>query len=228
MRFLFVALRVLAAAAIAAAVVGQLVHSLAYRADQGATDVGGFLVNFFSFFTIESNVLSVVTLLIGAVLLLVSSGPEARWFTILRLAATTYMTVTFVVYNLLLRGVELPQGTTLEWSNEILHVVGPLYVILDWLFAPGRGRLDWRHIWVVVVFPIVWAGYTLIRGPLVTEELTGANWYPYPFLNPETSANGYLSVSFYVILIAAVMLGVGAAAVWVTRRGRWPLRSAAD
>ncbi|MEO8528951.1 MAG: Pr6Pr family membrane protein [Pseudolysinimonas sp.] len=224
MRPLFAVFRVIAAAAITVAIVGQLLYSLDYRAGLGAKDVGAFLINFFSFFTIESNVLSVAALLIGAVLLFATKGVEGRWYTILRLITTTYMTVTFVVYNLLLRNVELPQGTTLEWSNEILHVIGPLCVIVDWLFAPGRGRLEWKHIWAVVIFPVAWAAYTLIRGPFVVEELSGANWYPYPFLNPDTSPNGYLSVSFYVILIAAVVLGVGAAVVWVSRRRtNWPL-----
>ena len=217
MRTVFVVLRLATAAGIGAAVVAQLVHSIDYRAAQGATDVGAFLVNFFSFFTIDSNVLAAVAMLIGVVLLV--RRVEARWFTVLRLTATTYMTVTLIVYNLLLRGIELPQGATVAWSNEILHVVAPLLVMLDWLFAPGRSRLDWRHIWIVVVFPIGWAAYTLIRGPFAIEELTRAPWYPYPFLNPDLSPNGYLSVAFYVLLIAGIMLAVGAGLVWVSRRG---------
>lgn len=227
-RILFAALRLIVAVAIAAAIIAQLIHSIGFRAGQGAEDVAAFLVNFFSFFTIDSNTLSVITLLIGAVLLLIRRGVEPRWFGVLRLTTATYMTVTLIVYNLLLRGVELPQGATLEWSNEILHVAGPLYVVLDWLFAPGRDRLEWRHIWIVVIFPIAWAVYTLIRGPFTIEELSQAAWYPYPFLNPDISPNGYLSVAFYVLLIAGVMLAVGAGLVWVSRRGeRWPLPATA-
>ena len=224
MRFLFAVLRFVAAAAIGAAIVGQLVHSIDFRAGQGATDVGAFLVNFFSFFTIDSNLLSVVTLLIGGVLLLRGRGAEPRWFSVLRLTTTTYMTVTLVVYNLLLRNVELPQGTTLEWSNEILHVAGPLLVLLDWLLAPGRNRLDWRHIGVVVVFPVVWAVYTLIRGPLTIEELSQAPWYPYPFLNPGLPGNSYGTVAVYVVLIAVAILAVASVLVLTSRRDWWPLR----
>ncbi len=211
-------LRVAAAAAIIAAIGAQLQRSIENTVAAGG-DVGFVLVNFFSFFTIESNVLAVVALLVGAVV--VATGrAETVGFTVFRLIAVTYMTVTFIVYNLLLRGIELPQGQTVPWSNEILHVVGPLLIVADWLFAPGRNRLEWTRVWAVVIFPIVWAAYTLIRGPI-------AGWYPYPFLNPGNSENGYLSVVFYVILIAAVMVGVGAAAIWVTRRReRWPLPAA--
>lgn len=208
-------LRAAAAAVIVVAIVAQLQRTIENTLAAGG-DVGFVLVNFFSFFTIESNVLAVVSLAVGAVL--VAAGrAETVGFTVFRLVAVTYMTVTLIVYNLLLRGIELPQGQTVPWSNEILHVVGPLLLIADWLFAPGRNRLEVNRVWAVVVFPIVWAVYTLIRGPIV-------EWYPYPFLNPGNSENGYLSVAFYVILIAAVMIGVGAAGTWVTRRReRWPL-----
>jgi carbon starvation protein CstA len=218
-RSTFAVLRLATAGLIVAAVVAQLIRSIGNTlAAEG--DVSALLVNFFSFFTIESNVLAAVAMLLGVVSVLTAKGAEKEWFTTLRLVATTYMTVTLVVYNLLLRNVELPQGQTVAWSNEILHVLGPLLVILDWLLAPGRNRLEWRRVWVVVIFPVLWAAYTLIRGPIV-------GWYPYPFLNPDESQNGYLSVSFYVILISAIMLGVGAAAIWVSRqRERWPLPAA--
>jgi hypothetical protein len=43
-------------------------------------------------------------------------------------------------------------------------------------------------------------------------------WYPYPFLDPHLSPNGYLSVTFYIILIAAVIGLTAAGVVWVSRR----------
>jgi hypothetical protein len=227
-RILFVVLRIATAAAIVAAIVAQLIRSVENTTAAGG-DVGFLLVNFFSFFTIDSNVLAAIAAGVGVVVLLArrAGGLEPGWFTILRLLAVTFMTVTLVVYNLLLRGIELPQGQTVEWSNEILHVVGPLLVIADWLFAPGRNRLEWRRLWAVVVFPIVWVAYTLVRGPFAVDALTGRNWYPYPFLDPATSENGYLSVAFYVILIAGVFLAIGAGAIWVSRRWATPRVTAA-
>jgi hypothetical protein len=216
----FGVVRVLMAALTIAAIVTQFVSSVNNLAGNNG-DVGAFVVNFFSFFTIDSNVLYVVVLLIGALLLFGRSGDDPGWFTILRAVATTYMATTGVVYNLLLRNIALPQGTTVEWSNEVLHVVGPLYLVLDWFFAPGRTALRNQALWWIVGFPIVWAIYTLIRGPFAVDPATGVMpWYPYPFLNPATSRNGYLSVSFYVILIAVVILVVGFGVVWISRRFR--------
>ncbi|MEY9852483.1 hypothetical protein ABH923_002161 [Leifsonia sp. EB41] len=220
MRIGFGVLRALVALLVLAAIVAQFATSVRLIADKGG-NVAGFVVNFFSFFTIESNVASVVVLGIGAVLLLTGRADDPFWFAGLRAAVVTYMLTTGVVYNLLLRNIPLPQGTTVPWSNEVLHVVAPLYLVLDWLLAPGRIPLRRRTVWGIAAFPIVWAGYTLLRGPFAADPVTGKQpWYPYPFLNPQTSPNGYLSVAFYVVLIASVILCAGYGVVWVSRRWR--------
>lgn len=218
-RILFAVLRLVVGAAVVVAIVAQLIRSIGIWTAAGVTDISINLVNFFSFFTIESNVATVVVCFVGAALLVTRKENDPAWFNPLRGAVTTYMVVTGVVYNLLLRNVELPQGATVWWSNEILHVVAPLWMLLDWVLAPGRRELVWRTIWKYVVFPIVWVIYTLIRGPLTPNELTGESfWYPYPFLNPNTSANGYLSVAFYVILIAMVICVTAAGVVWISKK----------
>ncbi|NEM92105.1 hypothetical protein G3T37_12150 [Galbitalea soli] len=217
MKLVFAVLRVVVAISILAAIVAQLQLSLHVWQTQGVRNVALQVVNFFSFFTIDSNVASVVILAIGAGLLLAGRTDVPR-YTLLRAIVVSYMVVTGIVYNLLLRGIELPQGSTVPWSNEILHVVGPLYLLLDWLFAPGRSPLPWRSIRAIVVFPIVWVVYTLVRGPFTISEITHKPWYPYPFLDPATSPEGYASVAFYVILIAVTIGATGAGVVWVSRR----------
>jgi hypothetical protein len=233
-RILFILFRLAGAGVIAAAIIGQYVHSLQFRADQGIDENGVPAVNFFSFFTVESNILTIAVFLIGAVLLIRATGTDPLWFGVGRAAVTAYMATTGIVYNTLLRGVEVSEGATLGWSNEIVHVVGPVLIVLDWLFAPGRRRLEWKSIGIVVIFPVVWAVYTMIRGPFVDDPTQAVlnpdyagGWYPYPFLNPVTAPLGYVSVAFYVVLIAAVIGGVGALIIWVSRRReRWPLPAA--
>lgn len=224
MRPLFIVLRIAGALAILAAIVAQLVRSHQVWVELGIVHVENLYINFFSFFTIDSNVGAVVVFAIGAVVL-IRGMRDPRWFGTLRACVTAYMTVTGIVYNTLLRGVNVSQGQVVEWSNEILHVAGPLLIVLDWLLASGRIRLEWRTLWWVVSFPLVWVTYTMIRGPFAYNDVAQKRtWYPYPFLDPSRSPEGYASVAFYIVLIAAVICGVGAAVVWVSRRrDRWPL-----
>lgn len=208
-------LRIGGSIAIVAALVAQLQRTIQNEID-GDGHVAYIVQNFFSFFTVESNVLAAIALFVG-IFTLSSRQGDGRGWTIFRAAATTYMATTGVVYNLLLRGIELPQGATVGWSNEILHVVAPCVMLLDWLIAPGRRPLGAKALWAIVAFPILWAGYTLVRGAMVMDPRTGNPWFPYPFLNPHTSANGYLSVAFYIVLIGVLIGAVGAGVLWVSR-----------
>jgi len=225
MRPLFIVVRILGAALIVAAMVVQIANNFAQWTRLGITHLENIPINFFSYFTIDSNVGTVIVFVIGAVVLL-RKRDDPRWFGILRACVVSYMTVTGIVYNTLLRGIPVPLNAVVPWTNEVLHVVGPVLIILDWLFAPGRLRLEWKHLWWVVSFPIVWAVYTMIRGPFAYNDVAQKRtWYPYPFLDPNTpGSEGYVTVAFYVVLIAAIICGVGAAVIWVSRRrARWPL-----
>jgi len=219
MRIVFAVLRIAVAALIVAAIVGQLITSLGYWGDKGGVDTTTHTVHFFSFFTIDSNILSVVALLIGAFFLLFRKGENPAGYNLFLAAVATYMITTGVVYNLLLRGIDLPQGSTLAWSNEVLHVIAPLWLLIDWLLAPGRAPIANNQLWKILVFPLVWCVYTLVRGPLVADTVYGnPYWYPYPFLNPNTSEQGYVTVAFYVILITLVISAAAAGVLWVSRR----------
>ncbi|HWU58756.1 MAG TPA: Pr6Pr family membrane protein [Microbacteriaceae bacterium] len=218
MRILFALLRLVFGIAIITAIVAQLAASTQFWTSIGIANLSGVYTNFFSFFTIDSNVLAAVVLLIGAGILAVKKGADPSWFNVLRACAVTYMVVTGIVYNLLLRGLPLPQGVTVEWSNEVLHAIGPAYLLIDWLFAPGRQALPMRRIWAVLAFPIVWVVYTMVRGPLADDAVQKRSyWYPYPFLNPHNSNEGYATVAFYIVLIAAVIGLVAAGVIWISR-----------
>lgn len=211
-------LRLLVAGAIVAAIVAQLARSVGISIDRG-WPVGATVIDFFSFFTIASNCGAAVALTIGGVIGLSAARVDPRWFAVLLACVSTYMLITGLVYNLLLRGIPLPQGSTVPWSNEILHVWGPLFLLLDVLVAPKRRRAVWSTLAAIAAFPVVWLVYTLIRGPLVTDFRTGNDfWYPYPFLNPHQQAWGYAGVGLYVLVIAVAVLGIGAAVVAASRR----------
>lgn len=204
MRALFGVIRLIAAGVIIAAIVGQLITSLNY----GQPDIPMFLVNFFSYFTILSNALAAIALIVGAWFGF-RYKQDPPWFNVAFASIVTYMATTGVVYNLLLRSISLDQGTTLGWSNEVLHLIAPIYLVLVWILAPGKSRLEWRALWAIIAFPLVWSVYTMIRG-----AITG--WYPYPFLNP-ANLGGYGPVAVYVIAIAGFIGLMGVVVVWLSR-----------
>lgn len=162
--------------------------------------------NFFGFFTMQSNIITAVVLLIAA-LTTFRGGQQGPTLVLARACATTYIVIVGIVYNLLLAGLE--GGVSLEWANWILHVAFPIYAALDWILFGDRFAVPWKKIWLVLIFPLVWIVVVLVRG--ATD-----GWVPYPFLDPAT---GYGSVALYsvVILIAVVVV---AAAVWALSRVR--------
>lgn len=154
--------------------------------------------NFFSYFTVLSNLGAMVVL--GSLAVrpeLVGHEP----FVIFRGAITVYMAITGIVYNVLLAPAGADVSTQLAWVNSIVHVVGPIVVVVDWFLdrSPIRPTLGQAATWLI--FPAVWLVYTLIRGPI-------ADWYPYPFLNPDNHSAGEIAITCAAIMVAFIAVGL--------------------
>lgn len=214
--------RLAAAVLGAAAIIRQLSLAIgnAVAADTPwASHLPTVITNFVSYFTILSNISAVAVLVIGAVWMLrtAPTDREPAWLATLFLCASTYMIVTGIVYNLLLRHISIA-GISDVWTNETLHVVIPLVMLADVLFAPRRRGLPWGALIVAVAFPLVWAVYTLVRANFIIGPATGNPWwYPYPFLDPHLQG-GYLGVALYIVGIAIAIVVVAAGVLWVGRR----------
>ena len=160
---------------------------------------------YFSYFTIETSLINIVVLLVGAAIAF-RLERDTLVFTAVRMTALTYAVVTAGVYNLMLRSVPYEGFVGLSWPNEVIHVVVPLALLVDWLVAPGRPALPWSSLRAVLLYPVAWIIYTLMRG-----AASGGAIYPYPFLDPATG--GWGSVLLYVVALSAVLVGLGALAV---------------
>lgn len=158
--------------------------------------------NLFSYFTIQSNIIVAFVLAIAGVMRL--KGPEPRWLELTRGAATVYISITGVVYSLLLSNVDV--NTALPWANVVLHYVVPVAMVVDWLLDLPERRIEFRSALAWLGYPIAYLAYTLIRGPIV-------QWYPYPFLDPRPHGYGFVAVmSVFVALSAAVFVALVAGA----------------
>lgn len=217
-------LRLAVAALGIAAIIRQLTLAVgnAHGAETSwAGHVPTVVVNFFSYFTIISNLSAAIVLVIAALWALRtrrSTAPDPVWLATLLVCVSTYMIVTGVVYNLLLRSISIA-GISDVWTNETLHLIVPLFLLADVLVGPRRRALPWRTLPIAAALPIAWAIYTMIRANFVVGPATGDPWwYPYPFLDPHLVPGGYLGVAGYIVGIAVVIVGTAAGVTWVGRR----------
>ena len=197
-------LRLALASLIAVALVAHLLIGLS-RSD------GLTVIRFFSFFTVLSNTAAVMMLTMHA------RRPDrdrGDGFATFRGAVTVYMSVTALVYAVVLAPSPTDVVMSEPWIVWTLHVIGPVAVALDWVANPPRTRLDTRALAWWMVFPVVYLVYSLVRGPIV-------DWYPYPFLDPATG--GYGAVALWSVVVLTVILGFGYAYHWWAGRAAAPL-----
>lgn len=185
---LYAAIRLFFAGIALAAVITQLANSIA---------TGRSVANFFSFFTIESNILAIALLvLLGIEGLRHKTAKEHTFF---RGGVTLFMTITGIVYTLLLSGNEVSLQTTIPWVNTVLHYIMPVVMLADWLITPPKQSLPFRRAALWLLFPLAYLTYSIIRGSVV-------GWYPYPFINPIENGWGYVGIMSLVIGIVTAGL----------------------
>lgn len=175
---------------------------------------------YFSYFTIQTSLIAIVTLTVAGWFAWRGLA-ETRVLNIVRLSTVTFTVVVTLVYNVLLRG--LPDAAAdgdYVWPilpNEILHVWAAIFMLVDWILSSRRVNLRLRAIFWVLLFPLVWLIYSIIRGLLV-------DWWPYWFINPNDQAGipGMLSyivgIMLFLLTVAIALLGLQRLTVRVFRK----------
>jgi hypothetical protein len=165
------------------------------------------IANYFSFFTILTN------LLVAAGLSLSLVAPHSRWGEMFsRQVAVSgtaiYIAIVGVTYSFLLRDLWNPQGAE-KVADVLLHDFVPLLFVAYWLVFVPKGSLRWKDALYWLPYPLIYFAYSLIRG-----AITG--WYPYPFI--DVNSLGYARV-----LTNAAMLVCGflAVALLTVTGDRW-------
>ncbi|WP_203336212.1 Pr6Pr family membrane protein [Nocardioides limicola] len=159
------------------------------------------IVRVFSFFTIQSNILCGIV----AATLVVNPDRDGPLWRPVRVAAVFGITVTGIVYATILAAIHTPVGWMQVWSNAGFHYVVPVMTLVGWLIFGPRPRVDRRTIALAMLWPIIWTGYTLLRG-------AATQWYPYPFI--DVAAHGYSGVAINIVAIllgGLVLIGIMAA-----------------
>jgi len=164
------------------------------------------VVNYFSFFTILTNLL-VALALTGP--LLTNNRRLARWSASegVRASVAMYIVVVGLIYHFILAAHWNPTGGTLI-ANILLHYVMPTAFLVDWLAFTPKGRLRWGDPVKWLLYPALYGGWTVVHG--VTTH-----WWPYGFINVDEI--GWVGFAVSALATAMFFLLVGLAIVTLDR-----------
>lgn len=181
------------------ALVIQLVVSLAELPQPPLTR----LITFAGFFSVQANLLVVV----ATAMLAVDPDRDGRPWRVVHLDGLLGITVTGLIYLLLLRPVMTFQGWAVV-ADLGLHYLVPLLAVAGWVLFGPRGRIGRGDVFAAMGWPLAWFTWTYLHG-----SVTG--WYPYPFV--DVGVGGYLATFGRSAVVVAVLLGLAVAA-WLTDR----------
>jgi hypothetical protein len=189
----------------------QLVLALRRPAGEGPfQSAPDRLVNYLSFFTVQSNVLVAVT----TGMLAARLDRRSTWFRVLRLDAVLCIAVTGVVFHLALADLQELTGWD-ALADGLLHTASPVLATLGWLLAGPRHQLDGRAVRLAVLAPVAWLAYALVRGAVVRDR-AGRHYYPYPFMNAEV--HGYPAALGACAVVAVLFVALAAGSLRLDRR----------
>ena len=176
----------------------------------------------FMYFTIQSNIAIALICAFGGVLLLKGGEIPRAWY-VMKLVGTVSITLTGVVFAVLLA--PLFGGSAWNMQNTLTHLVVPLAAVADFFVVFPGVRIDRKHVVWVIVPPLlyaVYAGIAYVRG---WEFARGQN-YPYFFLNWDSPAGAFgfckglpfMGCVWWILLLSLLILGVGLIYVLILKK----------
>lgn len=193
---------------ISAAVVSWSILLLQYvllvRATWDGPGPGLATLQFFSYFTVLSNLLVALVLTFSFCLPLSPAGrllASAR----VRAGVALYIGVTAGIYFFVLRMQWAPQGW--QWVADAgLHYVVPAIYWSWWLADSGNRGLAWGDVVRWLVFPALFLAGVLVRGAWL-------HVYPYPFLEVDTLGAAVVARNCAMVFVLFVLAGLAIVAV---------------
>jgi hypothetical protein len=169
------------------------------------------VINYFSFFTILTNLL---VALCTTLPLLAPHSSAGQFFLrpSTQSAIAVYITIVGITYSLLLRHLWNPQGAQ-KVADVLPHDVVPVLYVAFWIFLVPKFMLRWSDAVRWLAYPLVYMAYTLARGFV-------SHWYPYYFIDVDTIGLSRALIHAAGLLLAFFGLGLLFIAI-----GRWTTRS---
>lgn len=180
----------------------------------------------YSFFTIWSNLFTAIV----TWSLVVRPDNDGRIFRWLRMTSLVMITITGLIYFLVLAATANPQGVYV-YTNIAAHYIVPWGTVLGFLLFGPRPRFSVRHVFEMLIIPVIWLTYTLVHGAFLTTPPANTfpegtegfvpgqpmHFYPYPFIDatdpspliPGLAGPGYQGVAINIGVIVLLGLTMG-------------------
>jgi hypothetical protein len=165
------------------------------------------LVDFFSYFTIQVNILAGISLF---ALLLKPQTWINNFFSrgYVFTGIVFYIIIVGLIYNTILRGIWKPTGLS-RLADELLHLVNPVFFVVYWLIFTPKQKLKWAQALNWLWYPLIYVIYALIRGALT-------QLYPYPFI--DAGKFGYNKIMINSLGLLVIFLILGLLLIFITRK----------
>jgi hypothetical protein len=163
------------------------------------TDAITRTINFFSYFTILTNILAALALTLPMVAPQSAFGQFFSRPTV-RTGITAYIIIVMAIVYFVLRHLTNLKGWDLV-ADVILHYVMPILFVIDWLFLVPKETLKPKDGPVWFAFPVVYLVWTFIHGAY-------SGFYPYPFLNNSELGIARVLLNEASLLVMFLVLGL--------------------
>jgi len=169
------------------ALAAQLYIIIRYR----TASVGATLVQYFSYYTILTNIMIAWVCTVLFIRREDTSGRKKVLTAIL-----VYILTVGLTYNLILRSLWKPEGLQLLADN-LLHSIIPLLYLVFWLIFVKKHTLQWNNFLPWLIYPLLYLIYVMIRGAIFGV-------YPYPFI--DVAQIGYPKALLNAVMVTGVIV----------------------
>lgn len=190
-------------------------------------DKGDYTLNFFSYFTVQTNIFVALWFVLSAIFHNQEGKKTSKWFgPYMALGVTTFITITGLIYNTMLLPTQTDQTGFYFWFTSCVeHMVTPIVMIVYFLAFMNKEKGSVfetkvflkQELVIFYLYPIVWLVVMLIRGEF-RHQAGKAFAYQYFFINVHEKSYGlpgwsWLIIAFVIIFL--IILGFTTLYNWV-------------
>jgi len=119
------------------------------------------------------------------------------------------ITVTMLIYLVVLVPARFADGDSdiFSLTDNLIHIITPLLVIVDWLIFVPKGAFRWVDPLLWTLIPYAYLVWAFVYGAL-GGEFTPGQKYPYPFMDVDVLGVGGVAQWIVALTLALIVVGL--------------------